>query len=221
MATAMEELTVLKREYDRSGAEVAAMFGLRYNPAFYTAWHAVREGKIGEVRLINAQKSYRLGSRPEFFKHRQSYGGTIPWVGSHAIDWVYWFSGQEFVSVMSHHSTMANRGLGSMEMTGLCHFRLTNEVFASVNIDYLRPSTAETHGDDRVRVAGTRGVIEVRHGRVYLISEEEQGTRELSLMETDGIFLDFARQVRGKEVSGERQRFVCGDRGMPESSGSC
>jgi len=198
LATTMEELAVLKREYDRSGAEVAAMFGLRYNPAFYTAWHAVQEGKVGEVRLINAQKSYRLGSRPEFFKHRQSYGGTIPWVGSHAIDWIYWFAGQEFVSVMAHHSTTANRGLGSMEMTALCHFKLTNEVFASVNIDYLRPSTAETHGDDRVRVAGTKGVIEVLHGKAYLVSEDEQGTKELPLMENQGIFYDFVKQVRGE-----------------------
>ena len=198
LATTMEELAVLKQEYDRAGVEVAAMFGLRYNPAFYTAWQAVNAGEIGEVRLINAQKSYRLGSRPEFFKHRRSYGGTIPWVGSHAIDWVYWFSGQEFVSVMAHHSTMANRGLGNMEMTALCHFKLTNEVFASVNIDYLRPSTAETHGDDRVRVAGTKGVIEVRHGKAYLVSEGEPGTRELPLMENKGIFFDFVRQVRGE-----------------------
>lgn len=210
LATTLEELTILKQEYDRAGVEVAAMFGLRYNPAFYTAWHAVQEGSIGEVRLITAQKSYRLGSRPEFFKHRQSYGGTIPWVGSHAIDWVYWFSSQEFVSVMAHHSTMANRGLGSMEMTGLCHFKLTNEVFASVNIDYLRPGTAETHGDDRVRVAGTKGVIEVLQNKVYLINENQQGTQELPLMQSSGIFVDFVNQVRkeGKCLVSAKDSFV-------------
>ncbi|HHT36686.1 MAG: Gfo/Idh/MocA family protein [Candidatus Wallacebacter cryptica] len=198
LATTMEELAVLEKEYERAGVEVAAMLGLRYDPAFYTAWHAVQDGKIGEVRLLTAQKSYRLGSRPNFFKNRVSYGGTIPWVGSHAIDWVYWFAGEDFISVMAHHSAMHNRGLGTMEMTGLCHFEFTNEVFGSVNIDYLRPSTAESHGDDRVRAAGTKGVIEVRGGRVYLISADQPGTQELPLMQPPAFFAEFVKQVRGE-----------------------
>lgn len=198
IATTLEQLKVLKKEYERSGVELAAMLGLRYNPAFYTAWHAVVSGAIGEVRLLNAQKSYRLGKRPEFFKNRDSYGGTIPWVGSHAIDWVYWFAQEKFVSVMAHHSARDNNDLGSLEMTGLCHFCLTNEVFASVNIDYLRPDNALTHGDDRIRVAGTKGVIEVINERAYLINHQKKGIQELELMDSPGIFTDFVKQIKGE-----------------------
>lgn len=198
IATTLEQLRVLKKEYERSGVELAAMFGLRYNPAFYTAWNAVSSGAIGKVRLLTAQKSYRLGKRPEFFKNRHSYGGTIPWVGSHAIDWVYWFAQEKFVSVMAHHSARDNDDLGSMEMTGLCHFCLTNEVFASVNIDYLRPDNAATHGDDRIRVAGTKGVIEVINERGYLINHQEKGIQELELMDSPGIFTDFVKQIKGE-----------------------
>ena len=60
----------------------------------------MRDGTVGQIRLMNAQKSYKLGRRNEFYKIRSTYGGTIPWVGSHAIDWLYWFSGEKFESVL-------------------------------------------------------------------------------------------------------------------------
>lgn len=198
LATTLEDLALLQQEHERAGVELAAMLGLRYDPAFYTAWHKVQDGAIGDVRLLTAQKSYRLGSRPDFFKERDSFGGTIPWVGSHAIDWVYWFAGEEFLSVMAHHSAKDNHGLGSMEMTGLCHFSFTNEVYGSVNVDYLRPANAPTHGDDRVRVAGTTGVIEVTGGKAFLINDQAPGIQELELQESPGIFVDFAKQIRGE-----------------------
>jgi predicted dehydrogenase len=61
---------------------------------------SIKQGSIGKVRLMNSQKSYKLGSRSEFYKHRQTYGGTIPWVGSHAIDWMYWLSGRDLLVSM-------------------------------------------------------------------------------------------------------------------------
>ena len=90
-----------------------------------------------------------------FFRTRSSYGGTIPWVGIHAIDWIRWFAGREFVTVRASHSTRHNFDHDELEVTALCHFTLEQDVFASANIDYLRPRGAPTHGDDRVRVAGT------------------------------------------------------------------
>ena len=43
---------------------------------------------------------------------------------------------------------------------------------AAINLDYYRPAKAPTHGDDRVRCAGTKGVLEVRDGKVLLMNEE-------------------------------------------------
>ena len=37
---------------------------------------------------------------------------------------------------------------------------MRNGGVASVTLDYLRPAAAPTHGDERLRIAGTRGVIE-------------------------------------------------------------
>ena len=148
--------------------------------------------------MLNGQKSYKAGKRGPLFHKRETYGGTIPWVGIHALDWVLWFSGKRVKTVSAVQSSMANNHNGTMEATAICLFQLEDEVVAHINIDYLRPQTAETHGDDRIRIAGTKGVIEVRGGKVYLINGEAEGQRELPLLQPPQIFEDFAGSLEGK-----------------------
>lgn len=198
VATNLPELASVKRFYQQSNLHLAAMFGIRYKPWFLTAWKLVQQGAVGKVRLMNAQKSYKLGSRPEFYKKRETYGGTIPWVGSHAVDWLHWFSGERFETVYAAHSNQYNQGHGDLEVSALLHFRLTNGVMGSVNIDYLRPDTAGSHGDDRIRIVGDEGVIEVCNERVFLINSEKKGIQEIRLESSAGIFFDFLSQIRGK-----------------------
>ncbi len=201
VAITLAELAELKAGFQASGVQLSAMMGLRYDPAFYTAWELVRSGAIGEVRLLNAQKSYKLGWRPGYYHQRQTYGGTIPWVGSHAIDWVHWFSHSSFQSVRASQSRMANRGNGSLEVSALCQFRLAGEILASVSIDYLRPESAPTHGDDRLRVTGTGGVVEVREGKVFLIQEAEAGECEIPATCERQVFSDFIDQVEDRQAA--------------------
>ncbi|MEJ6950714.1 Gfo/Idh/MocA family protein [Natronospora cellulosivora (SeqCode)] len=202
IATNLEDLALVRDAYQKASKKkeifLASMFGIRYTPWFMTAWKHVQQGKIGKVRLMNAQKSYRLGQRADFYKNRETYGGTIPWVASHAIDWLYWFAGEKFTSVYASHSKQYNSEHGDLEMTGMMHFNMENEIVAAVNVDYLRPGTALSHGDDRIRLAGTDGVVEVRDDKVYLINSDKEGMQELELEETKGIFTDFLEEVRGE-----------------------
>jgi predicted dehydrogenase len=198
VATTLEDLELLKNAYRDSGKHLAAMLNMRYTAPFLTAWTAVRDGAIGEVRLLNGQKSYKLGSRGDLYRDRRLYGGTIPWVGVHAVDWVHWFSNQRFESVFATHSDKFNSGHGDLEVSALCLFTMSGEVCASVSIDYLRPDKAPTHGDDRIRVVGTKGVIEVKDGVVDLINNSVPGVQRLELLPGGNIFIDFVKQVRGE-----------------------
>jgi predicted dehydrogenase len=198
VATTVDDLRMLEDAWKDSKAQLSAMMGIRYHPHFYTAWRKVNEGTIGRVRLMNAQKSYRLGQRNELYKSRERSGGTIGWVGSHAIDWLLWFSGEEFESVTASHSRKCNHGHGELEASALCHFTMTNDVFCSVSIDYLRPETAPTHGDDRIRIVGSEGVIEVRGGEVFLINNETEGEEIVAALCGRKIFDDFLKQIKGE-----------------------
>lgn len=197
VALNLDDLARLEAAYaETDGLIFFSMVGLRYEPAFLTAWKAVQDGAVGQVKLIHAQKSYKLGERPDFYRSRETYGGTIPWVGSHALDWIYWFSGSDFKSVAASHTVSGNFGHGELEVAATCQFLMQNGVQASASIDYLRPAAAPTHGDDRVRVAGTEGVIEVLGGRVMRVDFD--GERELPVDGSYGaIFKDFVGAVDG------------------------
>ena len=56
IATTLKDFEALYRAYEESGCHLAAMHGLRYAPAFYTAWSVIRSGDIGKPRLIHTQK---------------------------------------------------------------------------------------------------------------------------------------------------------------------
>ena len=194
VASSPEELKKVERAVKESGIRFCAMHYLRYTPAFYHAAEMVRNGAVGEVRMLTAQKSYRFGRRPAWYGDRALYGGTIPWVGIHAIDWVYHFSGKRFLSVSAQQ-------YGSPEMAALCRFEMEDDVMSAVNLDFYRPAKAPTHGDDRIRCAGTEGVLEVRDGKILLINADgvhEDEPREAPELLTE--FLDGRTPISPTEI---------------------
>ncbi len=198
IALNLDDLTQIQKTYEGSSATIISMTALRYEPAFYTAYQLVQAGKIGKVRLIQTRKSYKLGKRPEFYKTRATYGGTIGWVGSHAIDWIQWFSGSKFATAMATQTTAENQGNGELEIAAQCLFTMKNGVLAQASIDFLRPANAPTHGDDRVRVVGSQGVVEVELGKVYLTDAD--GFREIEEQQKPerGFFAAFIGSIRGE-----------------------
>ena len=168
VATTLEDLDKVESAVKDSGIRFCAMHYLRYDPAFYTGAKLVKDGAVGDVQLITAQKSYKYGTRPEWYQDPDLYGGTIPWVGIHAIDWIYHFTGKRFLDV-------ATRKVG--EMAAVCQFSLEGGAIGAMNLDFYRPAGAATHGDDRVRCVGTEGVLEVQGGKITLITSAE--TKEI------------------------------------------
>ena len=198
IALNLDDLARIRQAYEASSATIISMTALRYEPAFYTAYQLVQAGRIGQVRLIQARKSYKLGTRPDFYKKRATYGGTIGWVGSHAIDWIQWFSGSLFATAAATQTSAENRGNGELEIAAQCLFTMKNGVLAQASMDFLRPANAPTHGDDRVRVVGSQGVVEVELGKVYLT--DAAGFREIPELQTPerGFFAAFIGSIEGE-----------------------
>ena len=165
IAGTLEELDRVETAVKASGIRFGAMHYLRVQPAFWQGAHMVQNGAIGDVRLLNAQKSYRFGTRPTWYGDRALFTGIIPWVGIHAIDWIYAFSGKNFLWVDAEC-------FGNPEKAALCRFSMEDGVMASVSLDYYRPSTAPTHDDDRIRCVGTEGILEVRDGKIHLMNAD-------------------------------------------------
>ena len=200
LAANARELTEIEAAWHRAGTQLTAMFNYRYNGAFYSAYQQICAGAIGQVRLLNAQKSYKFGTRPEFMTKRATYGGTIPWVGIHGVDWIHWMSKCAFTSVTAEQSAMGAANGTCPEITALVQFQLQNQVMASLTIDYLNPATAKTHGDDRIRVVGTEGVIEVCRNTVVLTNKDGVSQPDRLPGKDADLFEDFLQQIRGTGV---------------------
>ncbi len=194
----MDSLSNVAEAARAANKPVCAMMGLRCDPYFAAAKKAVDEGAVGKIVMMTAQKSYRVGTRTGLYSRRETYGGTIPWIGIHAVDWLYWYGGQRFARVTAGQSLAGNGGNGTMESSALMLFTLRDGGLAGANIDYLRPVQAPTHGDDRVRIAGTEGVLEVSHSQAKLIRNDAPEKALAPLQIPGGIFGQFTRYLRGE-----------------------
>lgn len=202
-ATSFKDLENLYHIAVKNNAIIWAMHTIRYESSFYTAKLLIEQGVIGKVRMVNCQKSYRLGVRPSFYSKRKTYGGTIPWVAIHGIDLIRMVTGYEFKSVYSLQSSADNFGNGDMEMIATSSFEMENDILATVTADYYRPSNAHSHDDDRLRVVGTKGIIEVsrRDGdhEVRLINDSDKGITPIPRKTPSiTIFEDFVNTINGK-----------------------
>jgi len=183
LASSLDELRRLREERDRAGVRITMFLIMRMGPEWIAARRAVREGLIGEPVLIFAQKSYRWhdGERAEYYKRRETYGGTIPWVAIHSIDLIRYVTGLEYAGVTARHAVKVHKDYPECEDIASMLFEMKNGAEATVTIDYLRPGKAPSHGDDRIRVVGSKGIVEVRSAKQVFceIITEDEGPREL------------------------------------------
>jgi len=177
----LEELDILSRS---SQARVIPEFTMRWQPAFSAAASAVRSGGIGDVVLVSGQKSYPFKIRPSFYQTRETYCGTIPWVGIHAIDFVRWCSGREYETVTAIHGNHSQPDYPGCEDHAVLLCEMSGGACAVITADFLRPTTAPSRNDDRLRIMGTCGSLEVRDG-VCRLCEEGSPERLLTMPEQD------------------------------------
>jgi predicted dehydrogenase len=175
---------------------------MRFGSVYRSMKAIVASGEIGEVAQMGAQKSYRLGERAEWVRHRSTYGGTIPYIGVHMVDLMRFTSGRELVEAAAYHSRVGYPELGYMQNTTSTIFRLDNGGTAALRMDYLRPAAAPTHGDDRLRLAGTKGVLEYqRDTGLTLVTGGKKPHVITDLPPGRSLFVDFLESLYlGKPV---------------------
>jgi len=196
----LKELEDVKGAFSPSGPLISMLMTMRFEPSYRKVREAIKSRAIGKVCLANAQKSYKLGRRPRWQQDHMTYSTTIAFIGIHSVDLIRWCTGAEFEEVMAYQSNAGHPEVHEMEDNAVLLLKMDNGGSACVHLDYCRPTSAPTHGDDLLRVAGTSGVIETfeQGSRVRLITGE-RGCEELTLGEGVDQFLNFVNATDGKE----------------------
>jgi predicted dehydrogenase len=203
LALTYGDLDRIRRELKRSGVRLGMLLPMRWERPYQALRKIVRCGEIGEIIQISAQKSYVLGERPKWMKNRATYGSTILWIGIHMIDLMRWTSGREFRAVAGFQGVAGDLRAGAMETTTSSAFQLDNGGTACLHMDYCRPASAGSHGDDRLRLAGTRGVAEYMAATgVTLLTTARKPEKIVELPPEGSLFAEFLDHVYlGKPTS--------------------
>ena len=185
LALRHEDLDALYDAVKIANVQCLAILGNCAHPVLQAARKAVQDGLIGDIILCNARKSYKFGKdRPAWFGQRDLYGGTIPWVGIHALDFIESATGLRFTTVAAMQGNMSHPEYPDCEDHCAIILGLTNGGHATISLDFLRPNGAPSHGDDWLRVVGSRGIIEAYLARnTCTLITENQPPVELALPE--------------------------------------
>ena len=203
LAMTLEELGQVREAVQQAGVRLSMLLTMRFEPPYRVMREVISAGRIGEVVLATVQKSYRLGNRPEWQRDRRTFSGIIPFIGIHALDLIRWTTGREFVSAMAYQSNTGHPAVRDMEDNASIALKLDNGGSASARLDYCRPAAAPTHGDDRLRVAGSKGVIEcLGSGHTVTLITEETPPEELPQSGAEGQFVQYVEALGSGEAFG-------------------
>jgi predicted dehydrogenase len=199
LAPTHESLAEVYKAVQDNKVELFAMHSMRSEGAFITAHNIYRNGDIGEAVLVNGRKSYKWGTRPNWFADRDTYGGTIGWVGIHALDFIHYITGLGFRNVSAMQGNFDHPSHKDCEDNCALVLEMSNGGHATISVDLYRPSSALTHGDDWVRIVGTKGVLEANasKGTCNLIVEGSEPV-DVPVADRSKMFRNFLLSLIGK-----------------------
>ncbi len=143
----------------RTGRRFHEMAGTAFAQPYLTLREQVRAGAVGDVIQVFVQKSYRYGPRRP--QDEAIDGGMFLQAGIHAARLVEHVGGVRIASIAGWETTTGKPEAGDGKIAGAVQIVLENGGLASIVINYLNPpNTGLPHGNETLRVFGTKGFIE-------------------------------------------------------------
>ena len=175
---------------------LGTLLPMRFDPQYLAMRRVVRDGTLGEVAQVASQKSYQAGSRDAWFLKRETYGSTILWIGIHMIDLMRFTTGRDMKETAGFASHIGFPQLGEMDNVTVSMFRFDNGALGTLRMDYLRSPKSRSHGDDRLRIAGTQGILEYDQDRGLVLMTADRAPGPLTdLPPGQSVFVDFLEHV--------------------------
>ncbi|MBN1675527.1 MAG: Gfo/Idh/MocA family oxidoreductase [Kiritimatiellae bacterium] len=171
IVTSREALGRVRAAQAKSGRHVRAMLNQVYTPVIRRMRTLVESGKLGEVVQVYALKSYPYhDGRPQ----DRGVDGGIGQAAIHAVSVIRKATGLDFVEVFAQDTKRGNPNPGELQMGMNLACRLSNGGLASIMANYCNPRSFGLHGNDQIRIFGTRGMVEAVDGfkRVSIADEE-------------------------------------------------
>lgn len=152
------ELDAIIARARRGPARFREMAGTAFDEPYLSMGEVVRSGRLGTIVQVFAQKSYQFGAnRPQA---EAVMGGIITWVGVHALRMVEHVAGTRIAEVEAVETQLGNPGQGELRMAACLVMRLENGGTAGAICNYLNQPGFGRHGNEHLRIFGTKGFVE-------------------------------------------------------------
>ena len=158
IATTIEDANKMIETCKKNNVKLQIAFPVRYMPAVIEAKNIVQSGKLGRILAI---KGTNHGSMPGgwFTEKDKAGGGAVMDHTVHVVDIIRWMFGFEFKEVYAEYDRLIHDI--ETDDCGLLTMELTNNVFATLDTSWNRPTAYPTWGDVTMTIVGTNGVLEL------------------------------------------------------------
>lgn len=158
IATTIQDANKMIEICKNNGVKLQIAFPVRYLPSVLEAKRIVDSGQLGRILAIKATNH---GSMPGgwFVEKELAGGGAVIDHTVHVIDLIRWMLELEVKEVYAEYDRLIHDI--PTEDCGLLTMELTNNVFATLDTSWNRPSAYPTWGDVTMTIIGTTGVLEL------------------------------------------------------------
>lgn len=201
--TTLEQLAEVRKVQKQTGRIYSIMYSERLeNRATVKAGELVKAGAIGKVIQTIGMGPHRMNpkTRPEWFFHKEQFGGIICDIGSHQFDQYLFFTNSTQAEIVAsqvgntHYPQYPDfEDFGDVMLRG-------NGGMGYIRVDWFTPDGLKTWGDGRLTILGTDGFIEIRknidiggrEGGNHLFLTDHKETRYIDCTQQD---LPYGRQL--------------------------
>jgi predicted dehydrogenase len=194
--TTLEQLAEIRKVQAETKRIYSIMYSERFeNRATVKAGELVKAGAIGQVIQTIGLGPHRItpASRPEWFWHKEQFGGILCDIASHQADQFLYFTGSTSGEVVSsqvanvrHPDKPGFEDFGDATLRG-------NRGTGYIRVDWFTPDGLATWGDGRLTILGTDGFIEIRKnvdiggrpGPSHLFLVDQKETRYIDTKDVD------------------------------------
>jgi predicted dehydrogenase len=153
------DLDAIQEAAVRHGVRFHEMSGTIFDEPYLTMGRMLREGAVGTVVQVFAQKSYPMyPGRPQ---DEDVDGGLIRQAAIHAVRMVEQVAGVRVAAVQAVETGLGNpvEG-GGLQVAAALTMRLVNGGIATAIANYLNPFGFGRWGNETLRIFGTEGLLE-------------------------------------------------------------
>ena len=183
-----------------NGVFFREMIGTTFQQPYKAMRNVVKQGLIGEIVQVFVQKSYRslFSNRPQ---DEDIDGGLTVQVGVHAARMIEHITMLKITESACVETKLGNPvPEGNLRTASSVLGTLENGGIFSMVINYLNPDGFGIHGNESVRIFGTKGMMEATDGGTrtrLIVGKNDLGPLDLNEPDDDYFEL-FLNKIRGE-----------------------